>query len=172
MYSQEQESNISKKMTTDEETFTFFCRVIILLYTMPQAHKIVHNSLSPPFGQQSASFLSSHWKYVTNLLSPKWALLERCVHMMCERQLYLKFVGPFVAIHFYIPINKVIRCYQASFMTWCFCLFIILSFWHFLLFSFCCLSFWHFVFLSLFVSMSFCLLVLLSKCILEHLNSS
>ena len=52
-----------KKMTTKE---TFYFRQLLifarlsLLYTMSQAHKVVHVSVSPPFVQHAASFLSSH----------------------------------------------------------------------------------------------------------------
>ena len=44
---------------------------------MSQAHKLVHASISPPFGQRSASSLSSHWKCYWYIF-PKWALLEQC----------------------------------------------------------------------------------------------
>ena len=96
---------------------------------------------------------------VTNVFSPKWALLERCVHLMRERQIYLKFVGPFVAIHFYIPINKVIRCYPASFMTWCFCLY------HFVFLTFPPFLFLLSVFLTFRLPLSFCLNVFLLSCL-------
>ena len=42
------------------ETTLSFCYVIILLHSSSQAHKVVHASLGPCFGQHSASFLSSH----------------------------------------------------------------------------------------------------------------
>ena len=57
-------NQISAKKMTTKETFYFrqlliFAR-LSLLYTMSQAHKVVHVSVSPPFVQQAASFLSSH----------------------------------------------------------------------------------------------------------------
>ena len=78
----EKESNISKKMTT-KETWTFYFRQLLifarlsLLYTMSQAHKVVHASVSPPFVQHAASSLVVI-QYVTDIFSPKWAILERC----------------------------------------------------------------------------------------------
>ena len=38
------------------KTTLTFCQVIILLYTMSQAHKVVHTSLNSISGQHSASF--------------------------------------------------------------------------------------------------------------------
>ena len=58
----EQELNNSQKMTTWKlglsllKTTLTFCQVIILLYTMSQAHKVVHASLNSISGQHSASF--------------------------------------------------------------------------------------------------------------------
>ena len=65
------------------ETWTFFllkttcCQVIILLYTMSQAHKVVHAFLNWISGQHSASF-HKVIENVTDIFFPKWALLERC----------------------------------------------------------------------------------------------
>ena len=80
----EQELNISQKMTIWKlglfllRTTLTFCQVIILLYTMSQAHKVVHASLNSISGKLSASF---HMviENVTDIFFPKWALLEQCV---------------------------------------------------------------------------------------------
>ena len=81
----EQELNISQKMTIWKlglfllkTTLTFY-HVIILLYTMSQTHKGVHASLNSISGQHSASF-HNVIENVTDIFSPKWAFLERCVH--------------------------------------------------------------------------------------------
>ena len=56
----EQELNISQKMTIWKlglfllRTTLTFCQVIILLYTMSQAHKVVHASLNSISGKLSA----------------------------------------------------------------------------------------------------------------------
>ena len=58
----EQKLNISQKMTIWKlglfllETTLTFCQVIILLYTISQAHKVVRASLHSSSGQHSASF--------------------------------------------------------------------------------------------------------------------
>ena len=45
-----------------------------------------------------------------------------CNHLMSESQIYLKLVGVFVAIDFWIPINNVIHLYQWSLKTRSLCL--------------------------------------------------
>ena len=56
-----------------------FCQVIILLYTMSQAHKVIYASLKSISGQHSES-ASFHMviENVTDIFFPKWALLEQC----------------------------------------------------------------------------------------------
>ena len=55
-------------------TLTFF-QVITLLYTMSQAHKVVHASLNSISGQHSASF-HNVIENVTDIFFPKWALSD------------------------------------------------------------------------------------------------
>ena len=67
------------------KTILTLCQVIILLYTMSHAHKVVHISLNSISGQHSASF---HMviENVADIFFPKWALLERCeVHSHINR---------------------------------------------------------------------------------------
>ena len=65
---------------------------------------------------------------------------------MFERQIYLKLVGEFVAVHFQIPINNIILLQPSTFTTRSFCLFIIL-------------------FLSPSIFLSFCISVILFFCL-------
>ena len=72
----EQKLNISQKMTIWKlghfllKTILTLCQVIILLYTMSHAHKVVHTSLNSISGQHSASF---HMviENVTDIFFPK-----------------------------------------------------------------------------------------------------
>ena len=83
----EQELNIRQKMTIWKlglfllKTTLTFCQVIILLYTMSQAHKVIYASLKSISGQHSASF---HMviENVADIFFPKGALLERCVQFL------------------------------------------------------------------------------------------
>ena len=79
----EQELKISKKWLYGNLDLLFekthsFCRVIILLHSNSQAHKVAHASLGPCFGQHSANFHRVN-EYVTDIFLPKWALLKQCV---------------------------------------------------------------------------------------------
>ena len=47
---------LNLSLSKDHKTTLTFCQVIILLYTMSQAHKVVHTSLNSISGQHSASF--------------------------------------------------------------------------------------------------------------------
>ena len=78
----EQDLNISQKMTT-----LTFCQVIIILYTMSHAHKVVHASLSSISDQHSASFhnvIELHCRYI---------FLNKCLdyHIMSLKMLLIYF---------------------------------------------------------------------------------
>ena len=71
----EQELKISKKWLYGNldlliETTHSFCRVIILLHSNSQAHKVAHASLGPRFGQHSANF-HRVIEYVTDIFFAK-----------------------------------------------------------------------------------------------------
>ena len=71
----------------------------------------------------------SYWYYKCTCLF----YLLRCIHLKRERQICLKMVGIFVAIHFQIPIYNIIHLYRMylktrNFMLYCLSAFLLFHF--------------------------------------------
>ena len=107
----------------------------VTLDTLVMSHLATRVGCGPLLSPEKSNHLGylksdKHW---SNLLF----YLLWSIYLMFERQIYLKLVGVFVAIHFSITINNAIHLYQSSLTTRIFCLSLILSIYHSLYIFFC-----------------------------------